>query len=69
MVLTEDKMYTTDRHVLDFSLTILLIYIYLHVYTGIEPRFYALNNPIFEGDDFIDDNSHHSNAETTSCFI
>lgn len=53
-------MYTTDRYVLDFSLTILLIYIYLHVYTGIEPHgqcFYALNNPIFEGDDFIDDKS------------
>lgn len=72
MVLTEDKTYTTDRRVLDFSLTILLIYIYLHVYTGIEPHgqcFYALNNSIFEGDDFIDDNSHHSNAEPTSCFI
>lgn len=26
MVLTEDKTHTTDRHVLDFSLTILLIY-------------------------------------------
>lgn len=67
-----DTFNNTDRHVLDFSLTILLIYIYLHVYTGIEPHgqcFYALNNPIFEGDDFIDDNSHHSNAETTSCFI
>lgn len=69
MVLTEDKMYTTDRHVLDFSLTILLIYIYLHVYTGIEPHGQCFYAPIFEGDDFIDDNSHHSNAETTSCFI
>lgn len=42
MVLTEDKTYINDRHVLDFAL-----------YTSIEPHsqcFYAFKTPIYEGD-------------------